>query len=54
MGVNFVIGDITTQQVDAIVNVINNEAEGGGNLNHAIHKVAGQSLRPGSNCPPDI
>ena len=55
MGVNFVIGDITTQQVDAIVNVINNEAEGGGNLNHAIHKVAGPELieyyRKTGRCP---
>ena len=55
MGVNFVIGDITTQQVDAIVNVINNEAEDGGNLNHAIHKVAGPELieyyRKTGRCP---
>ena len=55
MGVNFVIGDITTQQVDAIVNVINNEAEDGGNLNQAIHKVAGPELieyyRKTGRCP---
>ena len=45
MGVNFIIGDVTTQQVDAVVNVINHEREDGGFVSHAIHAAAGAELK---------
>ncbi len=45
MGVNVIIGDVTTLQVDAVVNVINFEREDGGSVNHAIHAAAGPELK---------
>ena len=45
MGVDFIIGDVTTLQADAVVNVINYELKDGGFVNHAIHRVAGPELK---------
>jgi O-acetyl-ADP-ribose deacetylase (regulator of RNase III) len=44
MEINLVEGDITTQEVDAVVNAANSRMRGGGGVDGAIHRAGGPAV----------
>jgi O-acetyl-ADP-ribose deacetylase (regulator of RNase III) len=44
MEIEVVLGDITTQQVDAVVNAANRAMRGGGGVDGAIHRAGGPEV----------
>ena len=56
MKIGVVLGDITEQDVDAVVTAANEPLRGGGGVDRAVHAAAGPQLllacRPLAPCPP--